>query len=283
MGIYCRDWAEQAEKDTAKGILGKSDTAFNQQIADAIKVQVATLYPNNTIVEAKWVGAEAYDDKGDVKVFLDNGTEVPVELKVSFKGGSGTKANPSQALFHKKIDRSIDGYSDFDKKAGYLNQRYNLVEDKIGRKIESNADWGRVLRELRSTQPEILEHIAEITSPGQSQYAEYAATELNKHLDQVNTLVDDILSGDNTTSEFSADSELMYCVVKHYESAKQTVEFYDFSQMDSVVTKVVSSGQSIKMLNKHNNVILRFSVTWKNICQGGQTPCFTVFVGDAFK
>ena len=74
----------------------------------------------------------------------------------------------------------------------------------------------------------------------------------------------------------------MYCVVKHYESKKQSVSFYDFSEMDSVVTEVVSSGQSIKLLNQHGKEVLRFSVTWKNICQGGQTPCFTVFVGNAY-
>ena len=58
----------------------------------------------------------------------------------------------------------------------------------------------------------------------------------------------------------------MYCVVKHYESKKQTVSFYDFSEMDSVVTEVVNSGKSIKMLNQHGKEVLRFSVLWKNIC-----------------
>jgi len=281
MGIYCRDWAEEAEKDTAQGILGTSESEHNQQVADAIKVEVARLYPNTTIADAKWVGAEAYDDKGNIKVFLEDGTEVPVELKVSYKGGSGTKANPSQALFNKKVSNTILGYSDYDKQLGLLNERYQLVEGLIGRSIESGADWGRVLREFRKTNPAVLEQVADITTPGQSAYAKYAATELNDNLEQLNILVQDILSGDNTTSEFSSDSELMYCVVKHYESKKQTVEFKDFSEMDSVVSEVVNSGQSIKMLNQHGKVVLRFSTTWKNICQGGQTPCFTVFTGDA--
>ena len=39
MGIYCWDWAEEAEKDTAQGILGTSESEHNQQIADAIKVE----------------------------------------------------------------------------------------------------------------------------------------------------------------------------------------------------------------------------------------------------
>lgn len=281
MGIYCRDWAEESEKDTAKGIMGTSDSEYNQQIANAIQIQISMLYSNAKIVDAKWVGAEAYDDKGDIKVYLSDGTEVPVELKVSYKGGSGTKANPSQALFNKKVSNTILGYSDYDKQLGLLDQRYQLVEGLIGRSIESGADWGRVLREFRKTNPAVLEQVASITTPGQSAYAEYAATELNNNLEQLNILVQDILSGDNTTSEFSSDSELMYCVVKHYESKKQTVEFKDFSEMDSVVSKVVNSGQSIKMLNQHGKVVLRFSTTWKNICQGGATPCFTVFTGDA--
>ena len=281
MGIYCRDWAEEAEKDTAKGIMGTSDSEYNQQIANAIQIQISMLYSNAKIVDAKWVGAEAYDDKGDIKVYLSDGTEVPVELKVSYKGVSGTKANPSQALFNKKVSNTILGYSDYDKQLGLLDQRYQLVEGLIGRSIESGADWGRVLREFRKTNPAVLEQVASITTPGQSAYAEYAATELNNNLEQLNILVQDILSGDNTTSEFSSDSELMYCVVKHYESKKQTVEFKDFSEMDSVVSKVVNSGQSIKMLNQHGKVVLRFSTTWKNICQGGATPCFTVFTGDA--
>ncbi len=282
MGIYCRDWAEEAEKDTAQGIMGVSDSEYNQQIADAIKQQIATLYPDQDITEAQWVGAEAYDDKGDIKVFLDHFTEVPVELKVSNAGGSGTKANPSQAIFTKKVNENIISYSEYDKQLGLLDKRFKLVEDKIGRSIESNADWGRVLREFRNTEPEVLEQVADITTPGQAAYAKYAATELNNNLDQLNILVQDILSGDNTTSDFSSDSELMYCVVKHYESKKQSVSFYDFSEMDSVVTEVVSSGQSIKLLNQHGKEVLRFSVTWKNICQGGQTPCFTVFVGNAY-
>ena len=43
MGNYCRDWAEEAEKDTAKGIMGTSDSEYNQQIANAIQIQIAML------------------------------------------------------------------------------------------------------------------------------------------------------------------------------------------------------------------------------------------------
>ena len=47
-----------------------------------------------------------------------------------------------------------------------------MVENKIGRSIESNADWGRVLREFRKTEPEVLEQVADITGPGQEAYAD---------------------------------------------------------------------------------------------------------------
>jgi len=281
MGVYCRDWAEEAEKNAALGILGTSGNPYDQQIADAIKVHVTKQYPNTTIVDAKWVGAESYDDKGDIKVYLSDGT-VPVELKVSKKVGSGTKANPSQALFNKKVSNDILGYAAYDKKLGLLDKRYQLVEGLIGRSIKNGVDWAKVLREFRKTNLVVLEQVASITKPGQLAYAEYASNKLNDNLEQLNILVEDILSGNNTTSEFSSDSDLIYCVVKHYETKKQSVEFYDFTEMDSVVTKVVSAGKSIKLLNQYGKVVLRFAVTWKNICQGGKTPCFNVFVGDAY-
>ena len=77
MGNYCRDWAEESQKDTAKGIMGTSDSEYNQQIANAIPSRLGYAYTNAKIAfHAKWVGAEAYDDKGDIKVYLSDGTEV---------------------------------------------------------------------------------------------------------------------------------------------------------------------------------------------------------------
>jgi hypothetical protein len=53
--------------------------------------------------------------------------------------------------------------------------------------------------------------------------------------------------------------------------------------MDRNVTKVEATGKSIKFVNASGKDVVRFSVTWKNICQGGSTPCFNVFIGNAFK
>jgi hypothetical protein len=61
------------------------------------------------------------------------------------------------------------------------------------------------------------------------------------------------------------------------------VDFFDFTDMDRHVTKVEATGKSIKFVNASGKDVVRFSVTWKNICQGGSTPCFNVFIGNAFK
>ncbi len=77
-------------------------------------------------------------------------------------------------------------------------------------------------------------------------------------------------------------NDLIYCVVKNFENSKQSVEIYDFDDMDSKVANVISVGKSIKIQNKMGKDILRMSVHWKNICQGGSTPCFNGFVGNAY-
>ena len=58
----------------------------------------------------------------------------------------------------------------------------------------------------------------------------------------------------------------MYCVVKHYESLKSKLfAFYDFSEMDSVVTEVTAVKKVLRCLTQHGKEVLRFPVLWKNI------------------
>ncbi len=167
---------------------------------------------------------------------------------------------------------------------GLKKERFALVEERIGRTLKNNSDYAKTLRNIRDSEDEVfLDIISKITSPGQEKYAEYAATCMNKYLSEVNRWVNMLLSGNNTTKTAANNSDLVYCVVKNFQSKKQTVEFYDFTDMDSNITKVVASGKSIKLQNKSGKDVLRLSVTWKNICQGGQTPCFNIFVGNAFK
>ena len=75
-----------------------------------------------------------------------------------------------------------------------------------------------VLRESK-TEPEVLEQVADTTV--HKKHTE-SMPQLNLTITWQLNIVEDI-SGDNTTQ--SGDPELMYCVVKHYESKKQTVRF----------------------------------------------------------
>ena len=289
MGIACRGWAEDSEKDTAKGILGVSENEYNQKISDAIKMRISELYPESEIVKVKWIGSEKYEDKGDIKVWLENGTTIGVELKVSKKDGKGTKANPGQGYFSEKVNPNIRGYSEFDEQFGAKDKRYALIEYTINRKLKNKSDYDEVLRSIKKTAGDewkkIKKDLADITNPGKEKYASYAVSELRNYLPEVNKMVKELMKGNNTYSEEESESELLYCVVKHFESKKQTVEFLDFTKMDKKITQVVQPSKSkykISLLNKSGAEVLGFSVNWKNICQGGATPCFSVFLGPAY-
>jgi hypothetical protein len=52
--------------------------------------------------------------------------------------------------------------------------------------------------------------------------------------------------------------------------------------MDRTVTHVEAKGKQIKLKNSKNKDVLTISVNWKNICQGGATPSFNVFIGNEF-
>ena len=86
----------------------------------------------------------------------------------------------------------------------------------------------------------------------------------------------------NVTGADVPKQDISYCVVQHFETDYQTVEFYNFADMDRTIAKIEASGQSIKFYNANNKDVIRFSVHWKNICQGGATACFNVFIGNAF-
>ena len=127
-----------------------------------------------------------------------------------------------------------------------------------------------------------LDSSAEVTAPGQEQYAEYASGVINDNIDGANAWVEKILKGNNTQKKSSEQHKMIYCIVKNFKTKKQSVTFMDFTkpEFDINITQAVSSGKSIKLLNVKGDVVL--SVTWKNICQGGSNPCFAIFTGDAF-
>ena len=283
MGKNERIWAEIAEKAVAAALNGSlTVNAYIRQIADSIRRELQQQHPGDSILEAEWVGGNNYADPGDVHVSLAGGPVVKIECKFSHGKSSGTAKNLGQATLSKQIHDSILGYGDFDQP--HRQQRYQLVEKHIARPLKNAADYQRVLRQLRKSSStadvEIYEQIPLLTEPGQLLYAIYAADCCNQHLPRVNELVRSILNIDESSV---VARNVVYCIVKQFETKQQSVEFYDYTAMDHNVTHVTSSGKSMIFQNAHGQTVLSWSVHWKNICQGGQTPCFNVFVGNAFK
>lgn len=274
MGKHERDWVEAAEQAVSAGLNGEQQSAAIMKVVNAIREKVGTGYKNSV-----WVGGDTYKDPGDVHVIWSDRKD-KIELKFSHGKGSGTAKNISQKTLTKKIDSSIKSYQQWDIDLGLRDQRYNLVEQKIGRKLKTASDYCQQLRKFRDAGDSIIEQISQVTGPGQESYAQYAAQHLNSYLDKVNGLVHEILG---TSDLDDSQQDVLYCVIKNFETDQQTVEFFNFTDLDKFITRVENTGKSIKFLNKSGKDVLRFSVTWKNICQGGSTPCFNVFVGNAFR
>lgn len=266
-----RSWAEPAEQAVTEAINGSTANPAATLVAQAIRAYV----PN--IKEAKWKGASDYAAGGDIVLYLEDGTERTCETKFSKGNGSGTAKNLGAKTFTKRIDSSIIGYQDHE--AAYKEKRYALVESLIGRRPRTASEYNSILREWRVTNPTILDQIATITAPGQEAYAQYASHELSKHLTKVNDFVNSIL-GNIDVRQLRQD--VVYCVTKNWEHRLQSTEFFDFLDMDRTVTHVEAKGKQIKLKNAKNKDVLTISVNWKNICQGGATPSFNVFIGNEF-
>lgn len=277
MGKHERDWAEPAELDVANGINGEIISECLQPVVDSIVARINQQY-NEGISWAEWTGGNNYNDPGDVHVHLNSQEKVKVELKFSKKTGAGTLKNPSTNILKKKIESSILNYPEFE--IEYKKQRYDLIEAHVGRRPRTAHEYTKILRSLRDNNDPIIDKIAEITAPGQEAYSAYAASILKLHLAKVNDMVDTLL---NLDPDGVTQQGILYCVVKHYGTAEQKVEFYEFTEMDRIVVDVESSGNSILFKNSKGKDVIRFSTTWKNICQGGATPCFNVFLGNAFQ
>jgi hypothetical protein len=279
MGKHERTWVEIAEKAVTDSLNNIKQNQHIEKISKSILDFIDKNF-DSKIEKCIWVGGRDYNNPGDVHVYLISGEIIKIELKFSHKSGSGTVKNPTSNYFQNKICNSIIGYQEFDDKLGLKQQRYFLVENKLKVKLKTAKEYQKALRNFRDSNDPIIDKIAEITSPGQEQYAKYVSNELNKHLSKVNEVTTSILNICNTDS---VKQDVVYCVIKDFENIKQTVEFFDFTEMDKNITIVKASGKSIKFCNSSGKDVIRFSVTWKNICQGGQTPCFNVFIGNAFR
>lgn len=270
-----RDWAQIAEIDVTDALNGFQKSDSIEKIARAIKTRSANRYSDQLVKGAMWIGGNDYRNAGDIKLNLTD-RSVSIEMKFSKESGRGTAKNPSTLIFTRHVSGDILSYQHYDEQLGYRRKRFDLIEKITGSRPENDAQYGRQLRRLRISQPDVLTQIEQITTPGQVEYAQMTALKLNDHLDAVNRMIrQEILHVD------SSSKELWYCVVKNFETVNQTVEFIEFTN-DNTVTRVVSQGKTIKFQNRSGKDVVRFSVHWKNICQGGQTPCFNVFIGNVY-
>ena len=285
MGKYERDWAEQAEQDVATGLDNQPVEPHIDRICHSVRGYVQDRY-GKCVRSARWTGGNDYKDPGDVIVTLDDDAEIHLEMKFSHKGGSGTTKNPGAGYFRDRINASIQSYVDHEQ--DLRRQRYALLEQRLQRPVSDVREYEETLYRIRDNgeagdaiDAAFIKQIADITGPGQEAYATYAAGELKKYLPEVNQAALEIMNITNSGQGLKQDT--VYCVVKHFESDQQIVEFPDYTEMDLEITDVVSVGNSIKWQNKSGHDVLRFSVTWKNLCQGGKTPCFNVWVGNAYQ
>ena len=280
MGKHERDWAEEAEIAVTAAI-NDPDTAppHIQHIARSIVDHIGRIYPGDAVAQAIWTGGSNYKDPGDIRAELVSGTPVRIETKFSHGQGQGTRKNPKTSILKKKLDPSIITYEDLDESRGFRKIRYDMLSERLGLPITRRPDYENNLRILRDANDPFIDQIIEATVPSQVAYAEYAAGEMNKHLVKLNEWVGDLLGIPNEDRP-TVDQELVYCIIRGFESPKQTVEFLDCSEVDTEIVNVVTSGKSIKCMNQFGKCVIRFSVNWKNICQGGQNPAFNIFIGN---
>lgn len=279
MGKHEREWAEQAEIAVTEAINKGESSTHIKKIADAIVGHINQHWPDDPVIQAVWTGGGNYKDPGDIHIMLESGTITRVETKFSHGQGQGTRKNPKTSILRKKLDPTIKTYEELDEAWGYRDTRYKMLESRLGRAVINRADYENNLRHLRDNDDPFIDDISLATVPSQESYAVYAAGEMNKYLDRLNEWVSDLL-GIPDEDRPTLDQDLIYCVVKAFESDRQTVEFLDCSQVDTKITNVVTSGKSIKCLNQFGKCVIRFSVNWKNICQGGQNPAFNIFIGN---
>lgn len=268
-----RSWAEPAEKAVADGINGNTTNQYAIKVAQAIQAHVPD------IKEAKWKGASDYAEGGDIILYLNNGIVRMCETKFSKRTGSGTAKNLGAATFKKRINSSILGYQEFE--TVYREERYKLFEQYFGSRPKTASEYAKKVTAHFIANPEhpLKQQLNDITTPGQVKYAEYAASELNKFLPEVNNLVNWILGNIDSRQ---VNQDMIYCVVKNWEHEFQTVEFYDFLDMDRTVTQVEAKGKQVKFKNSKGKDVLTASVHWKNYI-GVKTPCFNIFIGNEFK
>ena len=295
MGKHERLWSEKVEKNVAAALNGAPSSDSDMRIAESIKRQVLSKLPKtSTLGVATWTGGGAYSIPGDIMLEVNDSlagrTEKNIEIKVSKKGGKGTKGNVGSTWFKKQVNEEILSYQDFDKRGGFKARRYRFLENKFGVTLKTKKEYETLLRERRDKEfikkpnkapvhgPTVTK-IASIAGESKEEHASYVVKEINsskENFDKFNKAVSKVISGNNTVGHTDVELD-EYCIIRHYGKEKQSEELVDFSTMDNDVKRVYSKGFGICAANQSGEIIVRFNVHWKNICQGGQSPCFNIF------
>ncbi len=293
LSSYHRGIAEDFEK-LLTNYLNNPNSRVPQNIkfvGDKIKDK----FPN--IIEAQHIGSHAYNIEGDI-LLITKDKAINLELKTSDTFGRGTLANVSQKLFQ-AINPEIIGYQEFHNNYVYNDITFReycwkSVGDNFGVKIKTSAEYQRYLRTLRDAHSEIVDNIVNITNEIKIEYNEYLVNELKStkdYLYRLTYLVRLLKDGIHTYSEIKKSldefksseqyiSRSKYYVLYVYNvSSNISCQIVDYNKALDTVVDIEANGQSIILKNKDGQTVLRFSTHWKNICQGGATPCFNVFHG----
>lgn len=294
LSTYHRGIAEEFEKDLTNYLNNQ-----NSRVAPSVKLvgdEIKENFPN--IIEAQHIGNRAYNIEGDI-MLITSDFAINLEIKLSDSFGKGTLANVSQKLFS-AINPSIMGYQEFHNNYVYENTTvknyfWELVGNTIGKKIKSNSEYQTYLRNLRDSGSSIVKEIVDLTNKIKIDYNKYLLDMLKStpdYLYKLTFLVRLLKDGIHTFSDIRQEledfksieeykSRSKYYVVYVYNvSTNVSCQIVDYSKALDTVHSIEAVGQSIVLYNVDKQIILRFSTHWKNICQGGATPCFNVFHGN---
>jgi len=263
-----RIWADEVEKNIVNE-LNNIDTEH-----EYAKLAATELNNKFNILEAHWTGSGNYDENGDIKLITDNG-DVFIELKASAKTSGGTTANVSQAFFKDNVHEAL-GYTDYEDNNGITAHR-QLLANTTNKKV-----YEKTLRDSRSTDKILLNQIVSFTNTKKPEYIDFMLPKLNKNKAKLSKLLFLLKNGIHTKDAIKkhSDSKVQdnyYILFITKYNTTPAVRLVNPNKITYNVTNIERAGESSIVFKNKDEALMRFSVHWKNICQGGATPCFTVF------
>jgi len=292
MGKAERKWSDVAEKNVSEALNKSIHSNINDDNHSEFDVTIAKTINNHLKKESVdfsrsvWSGANNYTTPGDIELLNECGEKMDsIELKFSKKTNEGTFKNVGSTWFTKEF--GLTSYADFHKELGHEAASWAKVSEYCGVDVNKKPLYENELRAYKKKlskseweDDSLKVFINSLASDSAGKYAKYVQEFFNNDVESLNIAIQRLLKS-NISGSFN--NLKFYYIIKNYEKKNQVVSVLDLSRISTQVSSVENSGKSIKILDSDGNVIIRFSVHWKNICQGGQTPCFNVFLGDQFK